>query len=172
MRLRNRMSCPALMLLCALGAAAPACAADKQVISVGATVVKPLVLEHIQDLDLGAIAIQPGFWSTATVGISRTGAFSCTSPNTICSGAVQVARYRVSGTNNRTVRISVPNVTMVNTSDPTKSLTLVPDHPASVLLTSSGWPGVVFPIGGTITLRSTTPDGLYSGQFNVTVDYQ
>ena len=161
-----------VLLVCAFGAGTAARAADKQVVTISATVVKPLTLELVQDLNLGSIAIQPGLWSGATIGISQSGAFSCSSPNTICSGPVQVARYRVSGTNNRTVRISVPSVVMTNSADPSKTLTLVPDHPASVLLTSSGWPGTVFPIGGTISVSSSTADGLYSGTFNVTVDYQ
>ena len=32
--------------------------------------------------------------------------------------------------------------------------------------------GVDFSIGGSITLASTTPDGVYSGTFAVTADYQ
>ncbi|MES2137210.1 MAG: DUF4402 domain-containing protein, partial [Pseudomonadota bacterium] len=83
----------------------------------------------------------------------------------------QVAKYNVQGSNNQTVRISAPNVTMVNQSDSSQTLTLVTDAPASVLLTSSGVPGVDFSIGGTITLNSTTQAGNYVGTFNVTCDY-
>ena len=36
----------------------------------------------------------------------------------------------------------------------------------------SGNAGVDFAIGGSITLSNSTVDGIYSGQFNVTVDYQ
>jgi hypothetical protein len=32
--------------------------------------------------------------------------------------------------------------------------------------------GVTFSIGGSIVLASTTPDGVYSGTFAVTADYQ
>jgi hypothetical protein len=32
--------------------------------------------------------------------------------------------------------------------------------------------GVTFAIGGSITLASTTPDGVYTGTFQVTADYQ
>jgi spore coat protein U-like protein len=59
----------------------------------------------------------------------------------------------------------------VNQSDPTKTLTLVTDAPATILLTSSGIPGTNFSIGGSVTLSSTTAAGTYSGTFNVTVDY-
>ena len=63
-------------------------------------------------------------------------------------------------------------MTLVNQGDPTKTLTLVVDKPASVTLTNSGPPGTNFSLGGSITLSSTTTSGTYSGTFNVTVDYQ
>jgi spore coat protein U-like protein len=47
----------------------------------------------------------------------------------------------------------------------------MPNAPTSVVLTSSGIPGVNFSIGGSVTLSSATPAGTYVGTFNVTVDY-
>ena len=160
-----------LVIGAGLTAATPARAASSQVATVNATVVKPLTLKWVQNLDLGTIVLGPGAWSGATVGISRAGAFSCGNANVTCSGATAVAKYNVSGTNNQVVRITAPNVTLVNQSDPTKTLTLVVDSPGTVLLTNSGNPGIDFPLGGSISLSSTTAGGVYSGTFNVTVDY-
>jgi len=154
----------------ALCGAQPAVAAT-QVAQVSATVAKPLILTAVQDLDLGSILLGPGTWSGATVGISRTGAFTCASANLTCTGATKPAIYNVSGTNNRAVQISAPNVTLVNQSDPTQKLTLVTDSVASVTLTNSGPPGTNFNIGGSISVSSTTAAGTYAGTFNVTVDY-
>jgi len=171
-RQRARTGFTAMMVgLAALAAAAPAHAANN-VATVQANVVKPLILTWLQNLDLGTIALGPGTWSNATVGISKAGVFSCTNPNLICTGAPQAARYNVSGTNNRTVLITAPNVTLVNQGDPTKTLTMVVDNPGSALLTNSGPPGTNFSLGGSISLSSTTVSGTYSGTFNVTVDYQ
>jgi hypothetical protein len=139
--------------------------------SVSATPLKPLVIAKLQDLDLGTVTLGPGVWSNATVSISKAGAFSCTSADVVCSGATQVAQYNVQGSNKQTVFISAPNVTLVNQSDSTKTLTLVTDAPASLVLTSSGIPGVDFSIGGSVTLNSSTASGTYVGTFNVTVDY-
>lgn len=139
--------------------------------SVNASVIKPLTLTSLQNLDLGTITLGLGTWSGATVGISRTGAFSCDA-KLVCTGAPQVARYNVTGTNKMVVLITAPNVTLVNQSDATQTLTLVVDKPASVALTSSGAPGNNFDLGGTISLSSTTTTGTYSGTFQVTVDYQ
>ena len=154
-----------------LGVAAPARAANN-VAQVSASVAKPLILTWLQDLDLGSIVLGPGTWSNATVGISRNGAFSCTNANVTCTGATQAAAYNVSGTNNRVVLISAPNVTLVNTSDPASTLTLIVDSPASVTMTNSGPPGTNFSLGGSVSVNSTTASGTYAGTFNVTVDYQ
>lgn len=166
--------CARLPLLCALllGTAVPARAlAATQNVTVNATVVRPLTLTSLQDLDLGSVTMTLGSWSTAAVGISRAGVFTC-DPNLICAGAPQVARYKVTGTNKMVVRITAPNVTLVNQADPAKTLVLAVDNPGQVTLTSSGEPGNSFSLGGSITLTPTTAQGDYSGTFNVTVDYQ
>lgn len=85
---------------------------------------------------------------------------------------MQVAQYNVVGSNKGVVTITAPNVTLVNQSDSSKTLTLVVDKPATVTLPNSGQPGVNFPIGGTVTVTPSTAPGDYRGRFNVTVDYQ
>ena len=159
------------MLVAATVVATPAAAAPTTSATVNATVVKPIILTWVQDLDLGSITLKPGIWSNATVSISRVGVFSCANPNTTCAGFRQVAKYNAVGTNNMTATITASNVVMRNQADPTKTLTLTLDKPASVTFTNSGQPGITFAIGGSIVLNSTTPEGTYTGTFNVTVDY-
>lgn len=156
----------------ALAASAAPALAVTQNASVKASVIKPLTLTSRQNLDLGTITLGTGVFSNATVGISRAGVFSCPNPNTICTGPTRVARYNVTGSNKQVIRITAPNVTMVNQADPTKTLTLVVDSPGQVTLTSSGNPGLDFSLGGSIALSSTTGSGNYVGTFRVTVDYQ
>lgn len=150
--------------------AAPALAATQST-QVNASIVKPLVLTRLQDLNFGTVTLGPGVWNNATVSISQAGVLGCANANLICSGAVQAAQYNVQGTNKQTVTISAPNVTMVNQNDPTQTLTLTTDAPANIVLTSSGVPGVNFSVGGKVTLTSATAAGTYVGTFNVTVDY-
>ena len=157
-------------LVCVAGTGARADAATV-IAQVTANNVKPLTLTKLQDLDLGSVTLAPGAWSNATVSLSQAGALSCASANLVCSGATLVARYNVQGSNQQAVRISAPNVTMVNQSDSTQTLTLVTDAPASIQLTNSGFPGSDFSIGGSVTLNSSTSAGTYVGTFNVTVDY-
>lgn len=168
-----RLSSRALQLLVLACAVAPAqLHAATQLAQVRATVVKPLTLTRVQDLDLGTITLGSGTWSGVTVGISRGGVFSCASANVTCTGAPAVAIYNVTGTNGQTVRVTAPNVTLVNQADATKTLTLVVDGPGTVTLPNSGTKGVNFPLGGSIGLSSGTASGTYAGTFNVTVDYQ
>ncbi len=162
--------------IAALAAAAAACiAAPATAATINAEakakVVKPLTIESVQDLDLGTILLGPGTWSGATVRLSQSGALTCPAP-LICSGMTQVAIYNIAGSNQQAVVISAPNVTLVNQSNPAKTLTLVPEAPATIQLSNSGNPGTNVSIGGAITVDSTTADGLYAGTFNVTADYQ
>ncbi len=131
---------------------------------VNAKVVKPLVLKRIQDLDLGTALLGPGNWSNATLALSRAGALTCPADLT-CSGASQVAVYNVTGSNQATIRISAPDVTLVNQSDSSKTLTMAVDSPGSILLTNSGLKGQDFPLGGSVVLDSTTANGTYTGTF-------
>jgi hypothetical protein len=150
--------------------AAPAHAAT-QTAAVGASVNKPLVLTKLQDLDLGTVTLGPGTWSNATVSLSQAGTLTCANANIVCTGATRVSQYNVQGSNQQTVHISAPNVTLVNQNDSTQTLTLITDAPPSIVLTNSGFPGVNFSIGGSVTINSTTAAGTYLGTFNVTVDY-
>ena len=160
----------AAVVLAALAAAGPARAAPP-VATVSAKIVKPLTLKWVQNLDLGTVVLGPGTWSGATVQISRAGVFSCTNANVTCSGLTRVATYNVTGTTNQSARISAPNVTLVNQNDPSKTLTLVVDSPGTVVIPNAGNKGADFSLGGAITLSSSTAGGLYTGTFNVTVDY-
>lgn len=163
-------ACAIAQCPCAGIAVSPAGAAT-QTASVNASAVKPLVISKLQDLDLGTITLGPGIWSNASISLTRAGALTCANANLMCSGATMVATYNVQGSNKQTVRISAPNVTMVNQSDSSQTLTLVTDAPSTLMLTSSGIPGSDFSIGGSVTLNSATAAGTYVGTFNVTVDY-
>jgi hypothetical protein len=165
-----RRALPLIALAGFAAAAAPAHAASSSA-KVKASVVKPLTLSSVQSLDLGTIVLGPGTWSGAKVKLSQAGQLTCTNANLTCTGATQVAKYKVTGSNNQVARITAPNVTMVNQNDTTKTLTLVVDSPGTVTFPNSGNQGITFSLGGEVTIDSTTAGGLYSGTFNVTVDY-
>ena len=161
----------ALTLALAAAFAGSEASAANAVVQVNAKATKPLSLSRVQDLDLGTIVLAPGSWSGATVSITRAGVFRCTNANTACSGAPQTATYAVSGSNNEVVRITAPDITLTNQADPTQTLTLVVDNPGTVTLANGSKKGTDFSLGGSIALSSATAGGLYTGMFDVTVDY-
>lgn len=156
-------------------AATPAYAVNpNQQATANARIIKPLVLTWVQDLNLGTIVLSgAGAWSGATVSVSRLGAFSCTNTNVTCSGANARAIYHLAGTNQQTINVTVsPTITLNNLTDGVSTLSMAVDAPATVAMPNSGNAGVQFGVGGSISVASTTPDGVYQGVFDVTADYQ
>ena len=158
----------------ALAAAALLCAPARAATitaSASASVVKPLTLASLQNMDLGTITLGPGAWSNAKVTLTQTGALAC-GANLTCTGAPVAAQFNVAGSKAYTVGISAPDVTLTNQNDATKTLLLTLDSPSTIFLTNSGAPGTNFSVGGSVTLNSTTADGTYSGTITITADYQ
>ena len=137
-----------------------------------ARIFKPLTISRVQDLDFGTIVLTGTSFTNEVLSISQAGALTCGSnPGVLltCTGANQPAKYKLVGTNNATVTISSPGFNLTGPS----TLAFTPNAPATVNLGSTGsTTGVIFSIGGSITLSSTTPDGVYTGTFVVTADYQ
>ena len=137
-------------------------------IQANAKVVKSLTLTAKQSLDFGTITLS-GTPGTYTVAISMAGTLSCPSGAT-CSGTARPAILNVQGSNAQIVRIAVANANLVNSVDGS-AIAFTPEAPATLTLTNSGSPGKDFNVGGSIAVPSTA-DGTYSGNVEVTVDYQ
>lgn len=148
--------------LAATGATTPATAK--------AQIVKPLTLTAKQNLDFGTIVLSAVTGATS-VSISTAGVVTCGAGLT-CSGTPKQAIYNVTGTNNQVVKMYAAASNLTNAADAT-TVVFTPALPtgAAVTLTSSGSPGNDFNVGGSIALGTTTTDGVYTGNMNVTVDY-
>jgi hypothetical protein len=134
-----------------------------------ARILKPLVLKGTQNLLFGDIVVG-SVVGTQTVNIdystgNRTG---CTNGLT-CSGTVQRAIYNIEGSNGATVTVDSSPTDLENANFDTLQFT--PNHPATVLLVNSGAPGTNFFVGGSIDLDANTPEGLYTGDMEITVQY-
>ena len=157
-----------LLIAAALAAVGSGARAASVKVAVKAKVIKPLVLSVRQNLDFGQIVV-PGTPGTRVVSISQTGVLTCPAGLT-CSGVARHAIFNVTGTNGQVARISTAVSTLSNGTGGTIMFT--PSAPASVTFTNSGSSGQNFGVGGSVSLSSTTSDGLYSGTVEVTVDYQ
>ncbi|HZU50776.1 MAG TPA: DUF4402 domain-containing protein [Sphingomicrobium sp.] len=155
------------MLVAAPGqAASPATQA-----TASAKIYRPLTIAATQNLDFGTIVLSgAGTWSGETVSIDQTGALTCGSAgNVTCSGSPQAAKYHLVGTNNAVVTISSPGFNLTGPG----TLAFTPNAPTTVNLGAAGsTTGFDFGVGGSITLASSTPDGVYTGTFAVTANYQ
>ena len=169
LRMTLAASVAAATLIATPAAAAPVGASTPA--TARAKIVRPLVLTATRNLDFGTITLGTVAAGGETVSISQAGVVSCGSGGLVCSGAPQSAGYNVQGTNNQTVQIFASATNITNANDAT-NLVFTPNAPASVNLTNSGAPGTNFSVGGSIIITPTTTDGVYTGNINVTVDYQ
>ncbi len=137
-----------------------------------AKIYRPLTISSVQNLNFGLIVLTAANFSGEIVSLSQAGTLTCGSaPGVLltCSGTPQAAQYKLVGTNNAIVTISSPGFNLTGPG----TLAFTPNAPTSVNLGSAGsTTGVIFSVGGSITLASTTPDGVYTGIFQVTANYQ
>ncbi|MCA1654703.1 MAG: DUF4402 domain-containing protein [Sphingomicrobium sp.] len=152
-------------------AATPALAATSATTPATATaqIVKPLVLTAKQNLDFGTIVLA-NVTANTNVSMSLAGVVTCGTGLT-CSGAPKQAIFNVQGSNNQVVHIYSATSTLTGSAGGT--LTFTPTLPAgaTVTLTTSGVPGNDFNVGGSFVIGTATLDGVYTGNINVTVDY-
>ena len=137
-------------------------------VTANAVIVKPLTLAKVSNLDLGSIIVQ----DNGTISMDATGAITCSATLT-CAATGTPAEYKVTGTNNQSVQINKPDVTLTNVGNPGTDLTLVMTGfgPTSVTLPNSGSSGINFKLGGSIAIPANVKDGTYTGNLNVTVNY-
>jgi hypothetical protein len=137
-------------------------------VTVKMQVVKPLTLTAKANLDFGTVLmtnVVPG--TTYAVTLSSTGALSCTSGLT-CSASGTPATFNVAGSKQQLVHIYTIPSTFTNG---TTTLQLTPSAQPTLALGNSGEPGSNFDVGASFSVDTKTTEGLYTGNLNVTVDY-
>lgn len=146
--------------LAATGATTPA--------TVRAQIVKPLSLTTKANLDFGTVLLSSvAAGTTYTVTLTSAGALSCTAGLT-CSTTGIPATFNVAGSKQQLVHIYT---IASNFTNGTTTLQVTPSAAATLSLTNSGSPGTDFNVGGAFPIDSNTTEGVYTGNLNVTVDY-
>lgn len=149
----------------------PAAAQTTQQSTASVSIRKPLLLARVADMSFGSILISGTGNFSSSVSISQGGALTCPASFFTCSGATSPAIYNASGNKQSVVLINTPStLTLTNATD--DQIVMTVSAPTQLTLTNSGFPGTNFGIGGTLPLTNMTPDGAYTGTFNVTVQYQ
>jgi len=146
----------------------PAFAATANQASANASVniVSPLTLTNDSDLDFGTVV---GPFNGEVVEIAVDGKANC--GTLTCSGTPSAANFTVSGgTAAQNLKVTVDkNVTMKSGTNQLIA-DLTTDLPTGITTDANG--GATFGVGGSLTIPAKTPDGAYTGSFNVQVDYQ
>ena len=139
-----------------------------------ARIVKPLVLTSTQNFDLGIIVLTGAGPYTATVSLNKSNTFNCdgNSGNVTCSGTHTRASYNVAGTQGQNVTIASRPGAAQRRRGAHARPDADSDHDATVTLANSGAPGTDFWVGGSLSVPSTAADGVYTGTFALTADYQ
>lgn len=154
--------------------------ADTATADATAEVLDALILTNATGLDFGAMVVS----GAGTVTIASDGTLDCSATDIVCSGTTSVADFAVEGTVSKAVTINLPS-TAVNLRHPSFSALSTGEHTIELgSFTSSendagGNPEVTldasgdgtFDVGGTITLDGSEDAGVFSGTFDVSVDY-
>lgn len=142
-----------------VAAAAPATAT--------AQIVDPLTLTKTADLNFGTL-IKNTMTATRTVTIKEDGTITC-STELLCGGTTSSAAFDVAGSANQVVKVYVAPSTLAGPG--TAKLTFTPTAASASPLTLSSTGAASFKVGGSIDVAPTTTAGIYSGNMDVTVDY-
>jgi len=109
-----------------------------------AEIIKALTLTAQSNLDLGKIVV----WGNGTITLDTAGGIVCTAGALTCDATGSPATYKVTGSNNQTVTITKPDVTLSHQTDATApALTLKLTGAGTVLLPNSGATGTTFSLG-------------------------
>jgi hypothetical protein len=132
-----------------------------------ANIYKQVTVDWVADLDFATIVSDV---AAADVSIDPTdGTLDCGGA-LVCTGTSARGEFEIAGSSGQTVDVSLTSstITLTNPASDTMSLVLALSD-TSLLLT--GTPSSLY-VGGTLSVGADQPDGLYTGELEVTADYQ
>jgi hypothetical protein len=174
-----RLSAAGVAMFAALGLSTAA-HADTEPADATAEVLDALILTNTAGLDFGSMVIT----GAGTVSLDGDNLIDCSNANITCSGTTTAATFDVTGTASKAVTIILPS-TDVNLRHPSYD-PLVSTGEHTIVLNGftsnengATGPEVVldaagdgtFGVGGTINLDGSEVPGVFTGTFNVTVEY-
>jgi len=134
------------------------------------TLVKPLTLQRVNDMDFATLGVTTG--GTATID-PLSGLLSVTGGLIPLGGTPSPARYTGAATKNTVVNIRVPKqpvlITRVGGTETLSVSNFTLDGQDKRTLAQSG--SFTFAVGAQITVPAGTLDGVYTGEIDVTIQY-
>ena len=134
------------------------------------TLVKPLTLQRVNDMDFAWLGVTTG--GTATIN-PISGVLTVTGGLVSLGGSPSPARYAGAATKNTVVSIKVPKqpvlITRVGGTETLSVSNFKLDGQDKRTLAQSG--SFTFAVGADVTVPAGTVDGLYTGEIDVTIQY-
>lgn len=139
-----------------------------------AKIYHPLTITKKSDLDFGVIVIKNTAFSTGeAVTVDTTGTVTACglAADLTCTGTPKAAAFTLKGNNNANVVVSSPAFNLTSGSN---TLAVTPSSTSQVVNLGAGGDttGVDVPLGASISVLGATPEGVYTGTWTVTADYQ
>jgi hypothetical protein len=161
----------AAALLALAGSPAEAVSPSSQA-NATAKIYKPLTISKSQDLNFGTIVLAGASFTNEAVTVSTAGTVTCGSGsgNLSCGGTPTAAKFHLVGSNNANVTVNSPAFSLGGPA----TLAVTPSSTTQTvnLGTAGQTSGIDVSLGASITLSSSTADGVYTGTWTVTADYQ
>lgn len=150
----------------ALGLSANAAQAATATANAKAQIIKAITVTQKNDLDFGTIVSGV---AAATVALTPASARTC-GVGLVCAGTAVAAKFEIGGTAAQLVNISTSDAILTSTGNPSMPASLT----VSVgTMTLAGVAATdAFTVGGTLSVGANQAQGVYSGSFTVTVNYQ
>jgi hypothetical protein len=161
----------AAIALSAMASSALAQASATTSATASVTVFQPITVAKTADLQFGRV-IRPSNATATVYTVSETnGAATTSGGDGIFSGAVTPTRavFTVNGEGGQAFNIT----SAASVTNGGVTINLVKSDPSLILSGTIGAAGsATFGVGGNVTLDNSSPTGVKSGSFNVTVTYQ
>ncbi|UVO55174.1 DUF4402 domain-containing protein [Sphingomonas sp. SUN039] len=153
----------ALVGVAALGFSGSAANAATASATARASILKQITVTKTSDLDYATIVTGA---AASTVIVTPAGARTC-GVGLTCTGTATAAAFTVVGTVGSVATVSVPATVTLTSGANTMTSTLVSSTALITLAASNS-----FNVGGTLAVGASQADGVYTGSFTATVDYQ
>lgn len=159
-----------LVVLVAFSAGVFAQSTDTEQTTATATIVGPLALTKLSDMNFGTIAVTG---TAGTVVLGTDNSRTATGPSLVPPAAGVAASFTVSGQPNQTFAITLPangTVTLINGANSMAVNTFVHSIAGTPALDGTG--AAAFTVGATLSVAANQAAGVYnSANFPVTVSY-
>lgn len=130
-----------------------------------ATVLQPVTISKVTDLDFGKIVSGP---AASTVTLSPGGVFQCGTGIT-CLDSHTAARFSVSGVPGHLVSVQSDSEIMLSSPGGAK-MPVALETSANTLKLNNGSNNFIG-VGGTLSVAAYQAEGVYTGLFTLTVNY-